>query len=138
ELPHAAGEPRRGPGMAVGGRRGGGAGGSGGGPRGPRAAGRRRGRRRGGRLRPGCLLARQPGRHGLRRAGLQQRDQQPGKDLFVLQKRFFQSRIAANTLTGSAMRAPRYLLADSTTAGSRQRRKGLVAFSSPSVLGSVG
>src|SRR3989449_11645495 len=59
-------------------------------------------------------------------------------DLFVLQKVFFQSRIAVNPLTGSAMRAPRYLLADSTTAGSRQRRKGLVAFSSPSVLGSVG
>src|SRR5258706_76590 len=54
------------------------------------------------------------------------------------QKLFFQSRIAANTRTGSARRLPRYLLADSITAGSRQRRNGLVAFSSPSRLGSVG
>src|SRR2546422_2366573 len=46
-------------------------------------------------------------------------------DLFVLQKRFFQSRIAANTLTGSAMRAPRYLLADSTTARSEEHTSEL-------------
>src|SRR6185295_8594749 len=51
---------------------------------------------------------------------------------------FFQSRMAANTRTGSDARAPRYLFADSITAGWAQRRNGLVAFSSPSVLGSVG
>src|SRR5258706_1399108 len=67
-------------------------------------------------------------------AGNDQRSEEGEKP----QNLFFQSRIAANTRTGSATRAPRYLLADSTTAGSRQRRNGLVAFSSASVLGTVG
>ena len=70
------------------------------------------------------------------RAGGEQADQDRWQE--PVQDLFFQSRIAANTLTGSETREPRYLLTDSTTAGSRQRRKGLVAFSSPSVLGSVG
>ena len=40
-------------------------------------------------------------------------------------ERFFHSRIAANTRTGSETRVPRYLLTESTTAGSVQRRKGI-------------
>src|SRR5262249_34046939 len=68
-----------------------------------------------------------------RQAGEKRQDRED-----LVQDLFFQSRMAANTLTGSETRKPRYLLTDSTTAGSRQRRKGLVAFSSPSVLGSVG
>src|SRR5207253_3710740 len=73
-----------------------------------------------------------------RGAAVEHGDCGESQELFERQNRFFQSRIAANTLTGSATRAPRYLFADSTTAGSRQRKNGLVAFSSASVLGNVG
>src|SRR6185436_15643045 len=85
----------------------------------------RRYRRRG---RPGL-------RRGRRNASLEnERQREEGGES---QNLFFHSRIAAKTRTGSATRAPRYLFADSITAGSRQRRNGLVAFSSPSRLGSV-
>src|SRR3981189_437304 len=51
---------------------------------------------------------------------------------------FFHWRSAANTPTGSLTRLPRYLFADSMTAGRFTRKNGLVAFSRPIVDGSVG
>src|SRR6185436_12204230 len=101
---------------------------------------RGRGRRRDDwrrRVRDGNGLRRRLGfRRGRRDAAREHEEQR--RESGDSQKVFFQSRIAANTRTGSARRLPRYLFADSITAGSRQRRKGLVAFSSPSRLGSVG
>src|SRR5882672_12246264 len=51
---------------------------------------------------------------------------------------FFHWRSAANTPAGSLTRLPRYLFADSMTAGRFTRKNGLVAFSRPIVEGSVG
>src|SRR6266850_8378160 len=54
-----------------------------------------------------------------------------------IQNWFFHWRSAANTPAGSLTRLPRYLFADSMTAGRATRRKGLVAFSRAIVEGSV-
>src|SRR2546427_4669575 len=51
---------------------------------------------------------------------------------------FFHWRSAANTPAGSLTRLPRYLFADSMTAGRFTRRNGLVARSRPIVEGNVG
>src|SRR6266571_532484 len=57
---------------------------------------------------------------------------------FIHRNWFFHWRSAAKTPAGSLTRLPRYLFADSMTAGVVTRRKGLVAFSRPIVEGNVG
>src|SRR5204863_8840480 len=54
------------------------------------------------------------------------------------QKAFFHARISANTSTSPARGRPACPRAEATTSGSPQRRKGLVAISSPMVEGRVG
>jgi hypothetical protein len=56
----------------------------------------------------------------------------------LFQNWFFHCLNAANTPAGSLTRLPRYLFADSTTAGRVTRKNGLVAFSRPIVEGRVG
>src|SRR5713226_4326105 len=57
---------------------------------------------------------------------------------FIHRNWFFHWRSAAKTPAGSLTRLPRYLFADSITAGRVTRTNGLVAFSRPIVEGSVG
>src|SRR5437762_4520013 len=56
----------------------------------------------------------------------------------LIQNWFFHCRNAANTPAGSLTRLPRYLFADSMTAGRITRRNGLVAFSRAIVAGTDG